>query len=232
MNYNDYLVGIKEDNFWHISKTEFIDIMFSRLKTDNMKILNAGCGTGNDLKIFKKYGKVCVIDINKKALVKINDNQIIKKQGDICNLKFPDNYFDVVTLFDVVEHIQNDRVALNECKRVLKKDGFLLLTVPAFQIIFGSHDIFLGHKRRYTKKRVLSLLNDLLIKEIGYWNCFLFFPIFIDRFFNRKFNHKKYLIHNNLNKILSIIMKFENFLIRKRLKMPIGISIYCIARKK
>ena len=111
MDYKDYLVGIKEDNFWHVSKTEFIDILFSRLKKNNIRILNAGCGIGNDLKIFKKYGKVHVIDINKNVLARINDNQIMKKQGDICDLKFPDNHFDIVTLFDVVEHIENALVS-------------------------------------------------------------------------------------------------------------------------
>ena len=64
---------------------------------------------------------------------------------------------DIVLAMDVLEHIQDDYSTLKEWKNTLKPNGLLLITVPAFQHLWSSHDIFLGHHRRYNKKDISDL---------------------------------------------------------------------------
>lgn len=97
------------------------------------KILDLGCGTGYGSKIlFERGNEVYGIDISKEAI-----NYAKRKyQGPkyICspaeNLPFPDEFFDAITAFEVIEHIKNYEQALNEIYRVLKRGGDFFLSTP------------------------------------------------------------------------------------------------------
>lgn len=231
MDYKEYVAGFTKNNFWHVSKAELIDSILSKHSKDAAKILNVGCGVGNDLNVLKKYGVVTVVDVNKKALSIIKDKQVRKRFGDICSLPFPDKSFDMVVSFDVFEHIKDDKTAVAECKRVLKPKGILVFTVPAFPQLYSTYDTFLGHERRYTKKMIRGLLRNMHIKMLGYWNFLLFCPFVIERLIKRKIPHSPYKLSHFMNSILRAIMKTENLLIRAGIKMPIGLTIYGIAQK-
>ncbi len=84
--------------------------------------------------------------------------------------------FDVITMFDVLEHIEDDRAALQILKERLKPGGALLLTVPAYQWMWGAHDDVNLHFRRYTRGRLIALLRDagFVVKRSTYFNTWLF----------------------------------------------------------
>jgi SAM-dependent methyltransferase len=86
------------------------------------------------------------------------------RPGGVCasarRLPFADATFDVVTAFDVIEHFKDDRAVVGEMCRVAKPAGRLLVSVPAYQWAWSSHDEAAGHYRRYTRRRLLSLLTD------------------------------------------------------------------------
>ena len=66
-----------------------------------------------------------------------------------------DETFDVVAAFDVVEHCEDDALAVAELTRVLRPGGRLLLSVPAYQWAWSDHDVRAGHYRRYTRPRLV-----------------------------------------------------------------------------
>ena len=90
----------------------------------------------------------------------------------------------MVCAFDVVEHVEDDAAAMKEMERVCKPEGIICVTVPAFKMLWGDHDIVNGHYRRYTKNSLLSLgkgFNYFKNAEVRYFNSLLFLPILASR---------------------------------------------------
>ena len=146
MDYRDYIDGQTGEQFWFKSKKDLINILMNKIGRKNLKILNIGSGTGVDLEIMNRFGNIYIIDVNKKALDLIPSNLYSeKKVCDATALPYPNDFFDIVCSFDVFEHIENDKKAVLEAHRVLKKNGLLLLMVPAFNFLFSAHDKALLH---------------------------------------------------------------------------------------
>jgi hypothetical protein len=85
----------------------------------------------------------------------------IGRRAIVADCLLPDNFpfdgrFDLIAMFDVLEHIEDDRGALCTCREHL--DGCLVLTVPTFPFLWSEHDRRLHHKRRYTKRSLHELL--------------------------------------------------------------------------
>ncbi len=66
------------------------------------------------------------------------------------------NEFDVVGSFDVLEHVDDDKRLLREFRRILKRNRFLFLTVPACRFLWGGEDLVSQHKRRYGKGELIE----------------------------------------------------------------------------
>ncbi len=225
--------GLDEQLFWHRAKLGLIDILLSKLKRKDLDTLIIGCGTGNDLQIISKYSKrLTVCDVNQKALDSISE-KVVKKKTDATKLDFKDSSFDVVLSFDVFEHVRNDAAAIKESFRVLRKGGYLIFTVPAFKLIFSSYDSFYKHYRRYNKKELLKKLTSFRPLFLSYWNSFLFIPFFFERMIKK---HKKYapsrnMINGFLNSLFFRILSIENYLIKKNIRLPFGLTLCGIFTK-
>lgn len=229
MDYKDLQAGQTKENFWFKAKNDLIDVLIKKAcgNRRQLKILNIGAGTGDDLELLNKYGKNYVIDIDKNALSVI-DNKLCeeKKVANACDLPYDNNFFDVVVSFDVFEHINDDKKAVGEVYRVLKENGVLIFTVPAFQFLFSSHDKALHHQRRYNKKNIKKLLYQFNFK-IFFWNSLLFLPIAMMRILKRKSKPKVDQMNLPLwiNTMFFYLLKFDNFLIKRGISMPISLSL-------
>ena len=134
------MYDIEESNWWYKGMRK---ILFSLLDTylkkkKNLKILDAGCGTGINLNYLKKYGDVTGIDISDEA-IKFSKKRGYKiKKANIEKLPFKDNTFDLVISLEVIYHkqVKNDIKALKEIHRVLKKRGLAIIRVPAKKILY------------------------------------------------------------------------------------------------
>lgn len=95
-------------------------------------LLDLGCGKGFFLEYAEKRYKTYGIDISDYAIEHAIDN--LKKSTlfvkDAKNTGFQDNFFDIITCFDMLEHLNDPEYTLKECKRILKEDGLLIVTVP------------------------------------------------------------------------------------------------------
>jgi SAM-dependent methyltransferase len=188
--------------FWHIGRRVLIEQLLKRFqsslgpKPSALSLLDLGCGTGGNFPVLKKFGQVISCDIEPEAL-RFARRQFPKGKwlkADAVKLPFRNESFDVVTAFDLLEHLQKERAALKEWMRVLKPGGLLVLTVPAYQWLWSDHDRALGHKRRYTKASLEKSLRGARFKVLflTYYNFLLFFVLALHRFLNRGHRQESY----------------------------------------
>jgi ubiquinone/menaquinone biosynthesis C-methylase UbiE len=234
MDYKDLQAGNSSDYFWFKGKTDLIHTFMKKKckgKTD-LKILNIGVGTGDDLKMLNHFGKNYCIDVDEQALNYIDPSLCEEKRtADACALPYEDNMFDVVISCDCFEHINDDKKAVSEVHRVLKPGGILLFTVPAFQSLYSSHDKALLHFRRYNKRTIRETMAPFSSKKFYFWNTLLFPPAALTRIIRKNAEPKvdNPQMGKFMNSILYRILKVDNFLIGKNISLPAGLSLvgYC-----
>jgi SAM-dependent methyltransferase len=236
MDFKDYQAGVSKSFFWFRAKDRLIDVLLGKLRgSKRMKILNVGAGTGDDLSIISKYGDTYVMDIDLNALNLVPEELIVdKKVCDICNVSYPDNFFDIVVAFGVLEHIEDDARAISEIYRVLKPAGSFVFYVPAFNFLFSAHDKALNTFRRYTKRDIGVLLSQFRTVELGYWMFILFPPFALERILKRNVetgsvNFPK--LPTVINSIFYFVMICENWLIKRGIRLPLGTIIYGRCKK-
>ena len=140
-----------------------------------------------------------------------------------------------------MEHIEDESKFLNEIKKLLAikpnytGGGYVLITVPAYQFLFGYHDMMANHYRRYNKKRLKKVLleNGFEIMKISYFNFFLFPPFFVVRMIDKIFNLKRVQKEQKsiFNELLYKIFNFEKYLLRK-INLPFGSSLIALCKLK
>ncbi len=232
------LVNLEDKHWWHISKrrivTEFIRIY---AKSKKLNLLDIGCGTGRNLDQFRKFGHTFGLDSSKDAI------NICKKRGLINTTlgkaektPYKNNFFDIITILDVLEHTNDDK-SIKEIRRILKKGGLLIGTVPAFDWLWSKWDEILHHKRRYTAERLDKLLSNhkFNIIKISYMYAFLVIPIFLIRtiksfFFRQYYSSDFKLSLPFIDPILEKLAHIEFFIIKKTY-LPFGLSIIFVAKK-
>jgi len=204
----------------------------------NQKILDVGCGTGATTIMLKQFGNVYGIDYSFSAL-KNSSKKGLKNLAriGIYDLPFASETFDIITILDALEHTEYDNKVLLELKRILKKDGVILITVPAYQSLWSDHDVALSHFRRYNSKSLSKLLNQTKFKPVclSYMITFLFPFLAIFRLLSKlKHNENPEPTLVPLPKIINSLFKRILFLessIIKKLELPFGLSVICVAKK-
>ena len=233
------LYELEDIHWWHKAKRELVTSFLKKYLLDkNEKILDVGCGTGKNLEEFSKYGKVWGLDNSPEAIA------FCKKRGfknlnlgNIEKMPYKKEFFDVVSALDVLEHVDDLR-ALKEIRRILKKEGILIITVPAFDWLWSKWDEVLFHKRRYTEKSLSMALkkSGFRIINISYVYFFLVLPALIIRAI-KKILYKDYypsdfeLSNKILNHILLTLARIERILMIN-FKIPFGTSIIAVLKKQ
>lgn len=171
------------------------------------KVLEIGCGSGELSNHLKNY---IGIDISSQSSRFIT--------GDAQKLPIKDNSCDLILLLDLLEHT-NDKLVMNEVYRILKPNGHVIITVPAFMFLWSQHDIDNHHVKRY-RRGELPLNKFKIIKET-YWN-FLLFPMMA---LAKKKKSQLTILPKIINYILQKVLTIENYLVSKNIKLPIGVSL-------
>lgn len=234
MDYRDHQAGVDGQHFWFKGKNLLINYLLSKASQfKNAKILNVGVGTGEDLGTIKKFGSVYVLDVDEQALDMIPEHAVVeKKMADVCAIPYPDNSFDIVVAFDVMEHVQNDQKMADEIYRILKPGGMFVFTVPAFNFLYSAHDQVLHHFRRYNKKMVRPVMKNFTKITLGYWFFFLFGPAAASRLINKKSaSSSMFKLPSWINSFFYQLLSFETWLLEHGLSFPFGLTLYGIYKK-
>jgi 2-polyprenyl-3-methyl-5-hydroxy-6-metoxy-1,4-benzoquinol methylase len=218
------LEKIGERDFWSNVKTKLILDMI-----EGKNILDVGCGACTLSKILlEKSYNVTVIDSDEKAV------EIAKKKGlrgfkaDIADWK-TNTKFDCVIASDVLEHIDDDKRVIKKIYAILKPGGCLIINVPSYKFLFGKHDVYLGHKRRYSDGELKAKLEEsgFEIESQRHWNLLaLPMTILVTRIFQKDYPHERISKLGLLSKTLERLLLLES-----EVNYLFGISILCKARK-
>ena len=155
----------------------------------------------------------------------------------ILELPFENDSYDLVCAFDVIEHVVEHELAVQEMQRVCKSSGLVCVTVPAFQFLWNQHDDVNHHVRRYTRPLLESLFQKTgKIRFSSYFNFLLFFPIAGFRLLSKilPLHERKveeagsdFTVMNGsiFQKIFYGIFNSENIFINNNISLPVGVSL-------
>lgn len=203
--------------------------------------LDAGCGTGANLEFLSRWCECLGLEINPHAMPFLAGRGITRVvMASADRVPFPDNTFDLVTAFEVIQCIENDVAALRELRRTLKPGGRLIVREAAFNILYGEHDRAVCNFRRYTRRVLIDKMREAGLKVVwtSYANFFLFGPILALRTLRRVFRERKgadprsdfRFTPGALNPVLYELIRLEAAWLT-RFRFPFGVSVIAVGEK-
>ncbi len=236
------------EHWWFRWRFDLItEIVASLRPGPSFRMLDAGCGTGQMLKCLERLGDAIGIDTSPLAIHYAKARGVRHLvQGSINAMPFPSATFDCVLALDVIEHVDDDLGILTQLHEVVKPGGYLIVTVPAFQMLWSEHDVINLHKRRYRASGLRRLIEEagFAIERVTYCNTLLTLPVFVTRKAKnllRAFKHYRNIEPDPLesdltdypraiNTALYWLLKGESRLMR-HVNFPFGVSILAVARR-
>jgi len=240
----DMMHHIERTYWWFLGKRFLVRTMIKRLVMDgpsDLVFMDIGCGTGMIMELLGSFGRVFGIELSPKAIHFLKQHKLKRLARADANraIPFRDNTFFAVTCMDVLEHLEDDLSVLEEAFRVCRPGGYMLVTVPAFDILWSPHDVALHHKRRYTRKQILDKIKGLEWKVIrcSYYNTVLFFPILFFRALRKRLTTTTHArsdffvaLPRWLNRTLTLLLLSEIRFLRY-FDFPFGVSLLLVLRK-
>jgi SAM-dependent methyltransferase len=239
--YEEY-AQIEATHWWFEGRRTIFDVVIRSLELPrDALLLDLGCGTGANLNFLASYGRTIGLDRGAAAArYSRARTKLPVLIGDVTALPFAGDAVDLITAFDLIEHIDDDVGCVSELARVCRPGGFIMVTVPAFQWMWGPQDIINHHKRRYRSDQLLKLFADegLQISRFTHINTILFPVVAAVRLFRRVVPERNGDLKSDfsmtrpgpLNSMLGKLFGAEAWMVR-RWRLPIGVSLLCVARK-
>lgn len=170
---------LERDHWWFEGRRRCIAAVLSRElpAVANRELLDVGCGTGGMFPMLQRFGKVSGAEYSADARARAHRN-FPDVEVSPCELPntLPPGPFDVVTAFDVIEHVDDPVASLQAMVARLRPDGRLVVTVPALQLLWSQHDVTLQHRRRYSRELLVEQLQavGLRVTFDSFFNTGLF----------------------------------------------------------
>lgn len=235
------MLDVDEHHWWYRGRRRVILAELERLALPvGARVLDAGCGSGRTLQELTRFGEVSGIELDPDAadLARSRGHGEVRV-GRLEELPWPDDTFDLITCLDVIEHTPDDRATLRELLRVARPDGFLLVTVPAYQALWSLHDEANHHYRRYSRRtlRAAALAAGWSVERVSSFNSLLLAPAAAVRLAQRRVGtHRGYtndlaLGPAWLNDVLERPLALEARWLATGRTLPAGLSLLAVLRK-
>jgi 2-polyprenyl-3-methyl-5-hydroxy-6-metoxy-1,4-benzoquinol methylase len=247
VKYYEIMAEAGKKHFWFRIRQKIIENYFKSMMIDNTcqkSFLEVGVGVGvvsGNLK--SRYNGISFygIDIYREGLKYAqNDYNLNVLAGDICQPPFK-SQFDIVGLFDVIEHIENDDAFLVKTRELLRDKGIIFLTVPACMSLWSYFDEISEHKRRYNKDEIIRKLSKAGFDTINasYFMSLTFPIMYLSRTRGKlKKEEKENIVIKELrpnklvNTALYYLLLIEYIFLKIGLKVSFGSSLIVLAKRK
>jgi ubiquinone/menaquinone biosynthesis C-methylase UbiE len=231
---------VEAEHWWFVGRRQLFanEIARASIRQSSL-VLDVGIGSGSNLRMLGQMGfrHVTGLDTNPDVIRICQDKGFASvQQGSISNLPFSSESFDFVLATDGIEHAQDDMAALKEIYRILRPGGCVLITVPAFQSLWGLQDDVALHYRRYRLHTLVERVigAKLTIVRSYYFNYLLFAPIWtarqIIRFARIRLESENEVNSPLINRILTAIFRLD-IATAPLLRPPFGVSALVFAQK-
>jgi SAM-dependent methyltransferase len=236
------LADVEDEHWWFRGRRSIAAQILRRLDLPaDATILEVGSGTGGNLAMLSQFGRLSAMELDAEARFLSDRRGIVKAEEGILphRIPFGNRRFDLITAFDVLEHVEEDFETLVALRARLQPRGKLLITVPAFPFLWSAHDESHHHKRRYRLKPIIRLVERagyrvLLANHCNFW----LFPLVAavrlrDRFARAPQANGIGLSipPRPLNRLLQMIFLSERYLYGM-VRLPFGVSIVLLAQRR
>lgn len=245
------MAEVEDRHWWWAGRRAIIDSilagLYQRQQLPAGPLVDLGCGVGSNLGVLGRYGAALGFDTSPDAVAMAHQrgrNNVFTADlaRGIAGLPrsgagaVQPGMAAVVVLADVIEHLQDDRAAIMLAGQLLAPGGVLIVTVPAFQFLWGPADELNHHVRRYTRRQLAGVIeSELHIDRISYFNTAMFAPIAAARVLQRLFHTSGEaevgLPPAPVNELLRRLFSAEAKLLA-RADLPVGVSVLCVGRKR
>ena len=239
-------LSIDTTHWWFVGRRAIIrDIIGQIPVPSHAHIVEIGAGAGGNLPMLhaiaaKHGGSVTAVEQDPLSRQRAIERSGLEVQGG----SLPDDMpaiaqSDLIVLLDVLEYIEDDASALKYVATLVKPNGHVLITVPAFNFLWSDHDRAHHHCRRYTKKGLDRVLREtgFEIERITYFNTILFPVILMARVVGNMLpvphspSGDVSMPGKAANAFLTKLFGSETYLLRKA-NLPVGVSVMAIAKLK
>lgn len=221
-----------EDSWWYRGRISIIRVALRRAHIERMDTaLDLGAGYGGMRALLKDYAEsVDAFEPDREAMQELAQRGYRRVYTDVEQALAEKH--DVIGLFDVLEHIENDENMLTRLHDSLTEEGALILTVPAYRWLWSSHDERNQHFRRYSARELRRKLvkSGFEIRFVSYWNTVLF-PVAVLARLCGIAGEGGLSPGSVVNTILLQLIRLEALIIRIA-SLPFGLSLVAIAVRK
>ena len=240
---------LEEHHWWFRGRRSvYLGLLESHLAEERPnRSLDLGCGMGGFLPGLSRLSeRAFPADISTESLAHVEERGF--GGGVVVDgyaLPYQDNSFDLICMFDAIEHIPDDLAVMREISRILAPGGRVMVSVPAYQFLFSNNDAIAQHQRRYTRSMLNRVFEsaDLEVERNTHTNVLLF-PIILPvvlaiKVLEAVVPRRKEPKHTNLSWpipafVHSLLYRAfaSELLLSRRVDIPAGHSIAAIAKKK
>jgi SAM-dependent methyltransferase len=242
----DQFERLENEHWWLRGRRSiFFDLLDHLLPRDGpVSSLDVGCGYGGMLRELERYGPAHGVDNFPEAVERCKQRGLERvRMASAYSLPDPDEHFDLLAFFDCIEHLDDDLAALRESHRVLRPGGHVVVTVPAYNLLYANNDRLAHHKRRYTRRELRSKLEatGFELRKATYVNTLLF-PVILPLVLLKKLRERlsagaddsttnlTHQVPGPVNEALFRVFSSERLALR-RVSFPVGHSIFALAVK-
>lgn len=236
------LARLEEGSFWFRARNDLILWALRTYAPQARSFLEIGCGTGFVLRAIGQAlpglqltGSELFTAGLEHATRRVPTAELL--QMDAQHIPFQEQ-FDAIGAFDVLEHVDQDRAALAECRRALRPGGALFVTVPQHPWMWSSADDYAHHVRRYTRRELVAKLNGAGLEPLRLTSFVtLLLPLMaLSRLAERR-SRRAYdpvAEHERSSRLrpLGAFMRTESTLIRRGVSLPVGGSLLAVAVRR
>jgi SAM-dependent methyltransferase len=236
--------AVEDRHWWWRARREILGRVISRFlppaPEGGLQIAEVGCASGGNLRMLSGFGHVLGAEMDERAIAFLRE----KRQSEfrVIQHTIPEplpGKVDILAMCDVLEHVADDRGAMQWAANHLTPGGILVITVPAFQFLWTEQDDAVHHFRRYTPAQLAGLVPDELeLLHLTCFNSLLFAPIAAVRAIMKQLPRGSRAPRSHLgippepiNQLFYQLFRLEQFVVPK-LRLPLGVSVILVARRK